>query len=93
MTQPLGSATANVTTTSSIIVPAPSSRTSLVITNLGDVVIYLAEGETAVVGEGIPLQPNQAYITGQDSTSVGFTGSIHAIHGDIGNKAVAIMER
>lgn len=51
-------ATAGVTDASVIVVVANERRADIEIVNDLDVVVYLARGDTAVVGSGIRLNPN-----------------------------------
>ncbi len=51
-------ATAGVTDASVIVVVANEQRADIEIVNDLDVVVYLARGDTAVVGSGIRLNPN-----------------------------------
>jgi len=90
----LGRAKATVGVASSVIVPANDGRTSLLIVNDSDTDIYLAEGPTAVLNEGLRI--NAAGGTyGDDRTNITsgmWTGPIAAIAA-AGGKNVAIMER
>lgn len=77
-----------VTTTSSIILAANTSRKSAMIFNQSGGVVYLKLGATAVANEGIRLANNDFYeIT---ATNL-FTGAIHAIRG-AGSSTIEVME-
>ena len=67
---------AGVTDASVIIVVANDQRADLKIVNDLDVVVYLARGNDAVVGDGIKLTPNGAF--NMDTQDL-FLGHIAAI--------------
>ncbi len=69
-----------VTNVSSTIVAANEHRLDLAIVNDSDVVIYLARGNTAIVGSGIRLNPNGAGVYNIDEHNL-FLGDINAISG------------
>ena len=67
---------AGVTDVSVIIVPANEHRADLKIVNDLDVVVYLARGNAAVVGDGIKLIQNGTF--NMDTQDL-FLGAIYAI--------------
>jgi len=68
---------AGVTDASTIIVPANEQRVDLKIVNDSDSIVYLARGNTAVVGSGIRLNANGGTLN-MDTADL-FLGAIHAI--------------
>lgn len=76
----------NVTTASTTILAAYTSRIKATITNLSDTDLYLSLGNTAVVAQLCPLS------IGSQVVITNYIGAINAIHAASGNKSVAIVE-
>ena len=81
---------AGVTDASVIIVPANEQRADLKIVNDLDVVVYLARGNTAVVGDGIRLNGNGG-VFNMDTVDL-FLGYIAAICNQGEDGSVTISE-
>lgn len=81
--------TVTVAATSTEIRPALTGRLALTITNEGAAKIYLAEGEAAVVGSGIPLPPGATWEMPQANESFNAWNGI-AVSGTC---SVAVHER
>jgi hypothetical protein len=73
---PLSPATASVSTSDSVVVSANSSRTGLIIMNLGSVNVNFGCGATAILNGGITLTPNGTWVM---DTFTFYNGAIHAI--------------
>ena len=90
----VGTTSVSVTTGSTTIAAANITRHSLIVTNPGTATetVHLSEGQTAVVGSGIPLDPGDSYIvsrdTDRDSAFIGLlTGIVSS-----GSETVAVSE-
>ncbi len=82
--------TDNVTTGSTLRLPANKARTSATFINDSDVVIYLRLGSEAAVNSGIRL--NASGGSYEITLANLFKGDVFAIHGGAGNKVLCIME-
>jgi len=82
--------TRNVTTSSTILMPANKARTSVFLTNDSDVAIYLQLGPEAAVNAGIRLNAGGGALElNKDNL---WKGSISCIHGGAGNKVLCAVE-
>lgn len=84
------SSTANVSNVDSTPLPANASRVYALIINNSDTAIFLALGATAVVGQGILLNPGGG--TYEISGNNLYKGAIHAITSVVGPKVLMITE-
>ena len=82
--------TANVTTSSTLVLPSNKFRTSATFVNDSDETIYIRKGQNAALNTGIRLNAaGGAYsITLVDL----WKGDIHAIHDGVGSKVLCIEE-
>ncbi len=76
------------TSTTGIVVPANTSRSSLALANKGTVPIYLTLGSTAIVGQGIIIEPNFTY---RINSTNSYNGALSAITA-VGNANLSIEE-
>lgn len=67
---------ADVSDVSTVIVAANGRRADLKIVNDLDVVVYLARGNVAVVGDGIKLIPNGAFNMDTQDLFLGYIAAI-----------------
>lgn len=67
---------ANIGTVSGIIITANDDRRYILITNDSNYKVYLGLGVVATLGQGVPLEPNDAYESLADNL---FTGTINAV--------------
>lgn len=81
----------NVTTGSTTVLAANTSRLAAVICNDSDAVMWLAIGQTAVAHQGIRLIPNGVLILSQNGDLFS-TELVSAIHAASGNKVASVQE-
>ncbi|MBA7662951.1 hypothetical protein ES703_70984 [subsurface metagenome] len=80
----------DVTTSDQEAVPANSARTGLLVVNISDTRIHVQLGRPATATTSIPLNADGGNIEINKANL--FKGSIHVIHGGVGNKRLCIVE-
>lgn len=73
---PSPQASSIVSTVSAVVVPSNPYRKGLIMTNLGDYVVFLGDGMAAILGAGIAITPNSTFIMEGNACSI---NSIYAI--------------
>jgi len=81
-----GAASASITATSSIVIPAFTNRLQVWVTNTGSKTVYLGLGTTAVANKGIVLT------SGQQISFNTFAGAIYAVCGGTDTSTLAFAE-
>jgi len=85
-------AAVNVTTATTAVLAANTSRKYALIVNDSDTVMYLAVGASAVLNQGIRLNPGGGSYEMSEKLGNLATGAINGIHGGSGNKVALPTE-
>lgn len=81
-----------VTATSSVVRAANPNRRYLLLTNDGDVEIYIRLGSTAFLNNSIRLNPGGGSYEMTLGAGNIYTGAVYGIHGSTGNKGLLYVE-
>jgi hypothetical protein len=86
-----GAGTANVTTSTGVVVASNSTRTGFQVVNDSDTTVYLGLGTAALANAGIRLNANGGSWDGRVSNIL-WKGAVNSIHAGTGTKVVAYVE-